>query len=134
MLSAFILASCNKDQKLLNQVAGEWKIDKITFVRFSTGFADSVFTPRTGAFRFENCQQKEDPTKECDGFYELDAQARVTIAYHTNSELNQIFIKITQPDFPAFDLRGSYVIETLQENKLVIRNQGWQQPRIELSR
>ncbi len=77
-LLLLFLSACNKDQVLVNKLAGEWEIQQITF---TADGKDSVATAPVGVFYFGDCKYGRE---RCRGYYELEGQARVEIGYSTD--------------------------------------------------
>lgn len=79
----FILSSCNKDQKLIAEIEGEYKIESVINFYNDQG-TPAVFT--TGRIFFENCTMKDGTGGNCNGWFEFDGNTKVAFQYYTSKE------------------------------------------------
>jgi hypothetical protein len=81
--SLFVLTGCNKDQKLIAEVEGEYKIESVIDF-YNNQSTPAVFT--TGRIFFQNCAMKDGTGGNCDGWFEFDGKTKVTFQYNTSKE------------------------------------------------
>ena len=78
-----IILSCNKDQKLISEIAGEYKIESVT--NYKNGQGTSVSFTKATIF-FADCTMKDGVGSSCTGWYQFDEMPKVTFQYRTESE------------------------------------------------
>lgn len=106
---AMLFISCNKDQKLISEVAGEYEIDKI--INYSDGKSYEVEIS-SGTIFFQNCEMKDGIGSNCTGWYEIDGRAKVNFQYRTEKEDTRKIIRITNPtSFVEPFIIGYYLFE-----------------------
>ncbi len=86
--------SCNKDQKLVSEIAGEYRIESIT--NYNKGQSSTV-NITGGTIFFQDCIMKEGMGGNCTGWYELNGMARVSFQYVVRAENGGKTIRITNP-------------------------------------
>ncbi len=105
-----ILLSCDKDQKLISEVAGEYKIEEI--INYNAVDQPTKVNLTSGKIVFDGCVMDDVLGGNCTGFYEINGKLRVTIQYFTRKERGSRTIRISNAassDFPA--ILGYYEFE-----------------------
>jgi len=113
---SLLIISCNKDQKLISEIAGEYTIQSI--INYNKGEEIPV-NFQTGKIFFENCEMKDEGGGSCTGWFEFDGLQKVTFQYYTRKEQGAKTIKITNPNsFKEPIILGYY--EFKKEGNLLI--------------
>ncbi len=86
-----VIFSCNKDQKLVSEIEGEYKLESI--INYKNGEGTAVSFTR-GRIFFQNCNMK-DVGGNCNGWYELEGKTKVTFEYHVEKRKEAKIINIT---------------------------------------
>lgn len=94
VICCIISFSCNKDQKLVSEIAGEYRIESIT--NYNKGQSSAV-NITAGTIFFQDCTMKDGVGGNCTGWYELNGMARVNFQYYTRKENGTKTITITNP-------------------------------------
>lgn len=105
-----ILLSCDKDQKLISEVAGEYKIEEI--INYNAAGQPTKVNLTSGKIVFDSCVMDDAKGGNCTGYYEINGKPRVSFQYYTRKERGSRTIKITNPasfDFPT--ILGYYEFE-----------------------
>lgn len=109
-LALLCLSSCNKDQRMTNQVDGVWEIEQITFTRNGQ---DSVVMAPIGVFNFEKCKLGNG---NCPGYYDLENQDRVEIGYNVDADLNEFHMNVISD--AVVNLGGTYAFDDFSKENL----------------
>ena len=109
LLCLTLMISCDKDQKLVAEIEGEYKIETLV------NFLDGQGTPATfsgGRIYFEDCKMKDGTAGNCNGWYEFEGNPRVTFQYNTQKEGGDKIIAITNlSSFTEPKIMGSFKFE-----------------------
>jgi hypothetical protein len=76
----FMLSACNKDQQLIADIEGEYKIESVINYRNGEG-TPVIFT--SGRIFFQDCKMKDGVGGNCEGWFEFEGKPKVTFQYHT---------------------------------------------------
>ena len=118
-VTAFI--SCKKEQALINKIEGTYKIEKLIYIT-STG--DSVISFSNSTMFFDQCALKKQVAQQCNGYYEISGQKRMSFDYLPRKESGKVIMNINSFDFDATPyFGGSYIIENLTDNSLTLFRQ-----------
>lgn len=114
ILGVIILTSCNKDQKLIAEIAGEYQIDQIT--NYNKGKSVEV-NLSSGIIYFDNCNMKDEIGSNCTGWYQIDNKQKVNFQYYTRKDKGKKFITISNPSsFEEPTIIGYYEFEKQGKN------------------
>ena len=84
LISGLLLVSaCNKDQKLIADIEGEYKIESV--INYRDGAATPVIFSG-GRIFFQDCKMKDGVGGNCDGWFEFEGKTRVTFQYYTEKQ------------------------------------------------
>ncbi|HEY0056839.1 MAG TPA: hypothetical protein VGB63_15920 [Pedobacter sp.] len=101
--------SKDKDQKLISEVAGEYKIESI--VNYNDGQATTL-TFIAGTIYFQDCTMKDGVGGNCTGWYEINGLPQVTFQYTTRKNDGAKILNITNPSsFKEPFILGLYKFE-----------------------
>lgn len=115
------IISCKKEQALINEIEGTYKIEKVIYM-VSSG--DSIVNFSNAIMFFDQCKLKDQTTQQCNGYYETEAQKRMTFDYLPRTEGGKEVMNINSFDFDAKPyFGGSYRIEDRKENSLTLVRQ-----------
>jgi hypothetical protein len=105
----FMLSACNKDQKLIADIEGEYKIESLMNYRNGEG-TPAIFTG--GRIFFSDCTMKDGIGGNCEGWYEFEGGTKVTFQYNTRKEKGFNLIAITNLSSSASpSIIGSFKFE-----------------------
>jgi hypothetical protein len=88
----FMLSACNKDQKLIADIEGEYKIESVINYRNGEG-TPVIFSG--GRIFFQDCTMKDGVGGNCEGWYEFEGSTKVAFQYNTRKEKGFNLIAIT---------------------------------------
>jgi hypothetical protein len=88
----FLFSACNKDQKLIADIEGEYKIESV--INYKNGEGTPVIFSG-GRIFFQDCKMKDGVGGNCDGWFEFDGKPRVNFQYHTQKQEGKKVINIT---------------------------------------
>lgn len=116
VICCIISFSCNKDQKLVSEIAGEYRIESIT--NYNKGQSSTV-NITGGTIFFQDCTMKDGVGGNCTGWYEVNGLARVSFQYFTRKEKGAKTIRISSPSrfiepviigYYEFDKEGGFML------------------------
>ena len=117
LLFLILIISCDKDQKLIGEIEGEYEVE--TIINFQNGQA----TPATfsaGRIYFEDCKMKDGTGGNCNGWYEFEGNTRVTFQYNTRKESGDKVIAIANlSSFAEPKILGSFKFKIDGNNLLL---------------
>ena len=91
IIFCIVSSSCNKDQKLVSEIEGEYKIESV--VNYSNGKGNAVsFTE--GRIYFEDCKMKDEFGGMCSGWYQFDGKPKVTLQYQVEKRGSKKVVQI----------------------------------------
>lgn len=113
------LLSCKDDTiKLLEDMAGTWKVDEIVYSKTGQTAPDSVVKYPNSIFQLNECDDYK--AKVCNGFYNLQGNEKVNIQYNASSSFNEASIFVYETTRPKIDLNGSYNV-FLDGNSMIFK-------------
>lgn len=116
VICCIISLSCNKDQKLVSEIAGEYRIESI--INYNKGQSSTV-NITGGTIFFQDCTMKDGVGGNCTGWYEVNGKARVSFQYSTRKENGAKTIRISSPSnfiepviigYYKFDKEGGFTV------------------------
>ncbi|HUH32361.1 MAG TPA: hypothetical protein VLZ28_00325 [Daejeonella sp.] len=109
-----IIASCSKEQALINKIEGTYKIEKVVSI---VNGGESVVTYTNSTMFFSECKLKDQTPQQCAGYYEVEGQSRITFDYLPDKDGGKEIMRINIGDMrlePYFG--GNYIIEDRDDN------------------
>ncbi|SKB41400.1 hypothetical protein [Daejeonella lutea] len=85
---------CDKDQKLVSEIAGEYKVESI--INYDNGQSTNL-TITAGTIFFDDCTMKDGVGGNCTGWYDVNGSGRVNFQYYTRKEGGSKTIRISNP-------------------------------------
>lgn len=79
----FASSACNKDQKLIGDIEGEYNIETVINYKNGEG-TPAAFS--SGRIFFQDCKMKDGVGGNCDGWYEFAGKPRVDFQYYTEKQ------------------------------------------------
>ena len=120
LLSSLIWAGigCKSDnEKLLDNIAGTWQVDKIIYKNLSNK-PDSTIKCTNCVLQIDNCTLGNGG---CGGYYKLMDGQKVNIEQSPYGKAQELSISIVgEPASPPYQLIGKYTIENLSGNTLTL--------------
>ncbi|NEU08486.1 hypothetical protein GZH53_09215 [Flavihumibacter sp. R14] len=117
LLFLMFMISCDKDQKLIAEIEGEYEVE--TIINFQNGQGIPA-TFSAGRIYFEDCKMKDGTAGNCNGWYEFEGKSRVTFQYNTRKEGDDKVIAITNlSNFTEPKIMGSFKFE-IDGNNLIL--------------
>lgn len=112
-----IILSCNKDQKLISEIEGEYKVESIISFKNGEGTAVS-FTG--GRIFFQDCKMKDEAGGNCNGWYEFEGMPKVTFQYNTEKRKDSKVIHIYNlSSFTEPEIIGDFEFKS-EGNKMIL--------------
>ncbi|HEY1023619.1 MAG TPA: hypothetical protein VGE26_00535 [Sphingobacteriaceae bacterium] len=113
-----LLLGCKKDQALINDISGDYKIEQI--VSIDNG-QETVAVPQNGIISFIKCQIRNKDSQNCDGYYQVGPGNRITFTYLPEKKANneELFISIGDMSVDPY-LGGAFEISERSSGSLVL--------------
>jgi hypothetical protein len=90
-IGCLLIMSCDKDQKLIGEIEGEYKIESL--INYSNGKGNAVsFTE--GRIYFEDCKMKDEFGGMCSSWYQFDGKPKVTLQYQVEKRGSKKVVQI----------------------------------------
>ena len=86
-----LIMSCDKDQKLIGEIEGEYKIESVVNYSNGKGVAVSFIV---GRIYFQDCKMKDGFGGNCDGWYEFEGKPKVTLQYNVEKRGSRKVVRI----------------------------------------
>lgn len=121
LIDLFLVAGCDKkDQIIVNQLVGSWKISEINYSIRGSNSIDSTVTYSKAQVDFGGCELSSS-IRECYGYYTLTGNERTAISYGITVSENTVNIfPVDQKNVRGMVLWGSYQIEKPKSNILIV--------------